>query len=78
MEPLHVGQAVTYFDGQGVSHMATVIEPYGLAALVNCDLGNLVAPRLRFEDQSQAYPYITDADGASTTEQSFEAPVAEE
>ncbi|MHB8575368.1 MAG: hypothetical protein ACYDCQ_08555 [Dehalococcoidia bacterium] len=78
MEPLHPGQSVTYFDTAGATHSATVVEAYGAAALVSCDLGNLVARRLQFEDPGQPYPYITDADGGATTEMTFEAPVAEE
>jgi hypothetical protein len=78
MEPLQIGQTVTYVDTAGNPHIATVLEAYGQAALVACDIGNLVARRLRFEDPGQPYPYITDADGSTTTEAGFEAPVAEE
>ncbi len=78
MEPLRAGQAVTYFDSQGTAHAATVVEPYARAALIACDMGNVTALRLQFEDPGQPFPYLSDADGGAITEQSFEGPIAEE
>src|SRR5205823_3841916 len=80
MEPLAIGQTVTYYDSTGAAHAAVVLEPYAQAALVHVpDLAlNLAVRRLQFEDAAQPYPYLTDADGSSTTEQNYEAPIAEE
>ena len=79
MEPLTIGQAVTYVDPDGVQHAATVLEAYAFSALVAVpDLSlNVACRRMSFEGSAaQPGPYITDAPGG--TDGSYEALIAEE
>lgn len=82
MEPLTVGQTVTYVDPTGTQWPATVLEAYGWSTLVQYNTNQTaIARRLHFEEESGTFgtatpPYITDAAGG--TDGSYEAPIEEQ
>jgi hypothetical protein len=82
MEPLTVGQAVTYVDPSGTQWPASVLEAYGMAALVQYNgTQTATARRVHFEEELGGFgtatpPYITDAPGG--TDGTYETPVEEQ